>query len=447
MLRRLRFSVILAVAVVVLAACSPSPTTSPGGGGSSPGTDSSPGADGGQDLSGTTVTVLGAFRDVEAERFDESVAAFEEETGVDVQYEGTGEFETLINTRVEAGDAPDAAFVPQPGLVNRFADHGNLVPLPESVVANIDANYGPGWKEIGTGADGNVYGVFHRVNVKGLVFYPRPAFEEAGYEVPETWEDLQALQDQMVADGTAPWCIGIESAEATGWVGTDWTEEIMLRTAGPDVYDQWVGHEIPFNDQTVIDALNMVGEIWLNDDYVSGGTDFIASTAFQDAPTPMFDDPPGCYLHNQGNFITGFFPEEVQEVLDEEVGIFTLPAINEEFGTPVMVGGDQLVMFEDRPEVVAFIEYLTTPAAGETWAQLGGALFPYSDQDLALYPSELERSIAQILVDADSARFDGSDAMPPEVGNGTFWAGIVDWVTGTPTEEVLQTIEDSWPTD
>jgi len=414
-----------------VAACSGGATPAPSGGG-------------GGALAGTTVEVFGAFRGDEATRFEESIKPFEDATGVDVQYTGSAEFETLINTRVQAGDAPDVAALPQPGAMARFAAAGNLKALPADIVAAIDANYGPGWKESGS-FEGSTYGVFHRVNAKGLVFYAKKAWDAAGYTAPTTWDELIALSDKIVADGGTPWCIGIESGNATGWVGTDWVEEIMLRVAGPEGYDKWVTNETKFTDPAVKAAWERMGEIWLNPAYVSGGTTTILTTAFGDAPTPMFDSPPGCSLINQGNFITGFFPEAIQADLDNEVGVFVLPEIDPQYGTPVEVGGDQFVMFDDRPEVVAFLQFLTTGESTAAWAAAGGAIFPHKDQDTGAYKSALDKQLAELLINAPAARFDGGDAMPVEVGSGTFWTGIVDYVSGKDLDTILAGIDASWP--
>lgn len=395
---------------------------------------------------GQVVTVFGAFVDEEARRFEEAIRPFEEATGIDVQYEGSGDFETLIFVRDEAGDPPDVAALPQPGVMKNFAAKGSLVALPPEIVSRIDANYAPVWKELGS-SDGNVYGVFHRVNVKSLVWYPKGPFEAAGYEIPTTWDELVALSDQMVADGNTPWCVGMESSGATGWVATDWVEDIMLRTAGPQVYDQWVNHEIPFNDERVKSAVETMGEIWLNPDYVLGGTTNILTVSFGDAPLPMFEDPPQCWLHRQGNFIAGFFPEDVQADLANQVGVFGLPGINPEWGTPALGGGDQFVMFNDRPEVRAFMEYLTTWQSGESWARAGGALFPYKDQDLSAYPTDIERAQAELLLNAEVFRFDASDLMPGAVGAGSFWSGMVDYVSGVDLDTVLSNIDASWPSE
>ena len=391
-----------------------------------------------------TVTVFGAFVDEEAHRFEESIRPFEEKTGIKVIYEGSKDFETLISVRVEGGNAPDIAGLPQPGLMANFAAKGKLVPVWPSLSALLDKNYAPVWRELGS-YEGTTYGIFHRVNAKSFVWYPKKAWEKAGYVPPTTWDELNRLMDRMVADGHTPWAVGIEAGGATGWVGTDWIEDIMLRTAGPDAYDRWVSGEMAFNAPEVKAAFEVLGKIWLDPKYVYGGKNYILTTSFGDSQQPLFTDPPRAWMHRQANFITGFFPDEVQENLEDEVGVFALPAINPEYGIPVLGGGDQFVVFNDRPEVREFMEYLATWESGKLWAQAGGALFPYLDQDLNAYPNAIERSLAEALVNAKVFRFDASDLMPAQVGAGTFWTGIVDWVGGKSLDAVLSDIQRSWP--
>ena len=390
------------------------------------------------------VNIFGAFRDEEALRFEESFKPFEERTGIDIQYEGSPEFEVQIFVLSEAGTPPDIAALPQPGLMHEFAERDFLVPLWPEIVEKIEGNYTSAWKDLGS-YGGDVYGVFHRVNAKSFVWYPKPEFEAAGYEIPETWDELIALCDQIVADGGVPWSIGIESGAGTGWVATDWMEDIMLRTAGPEMYDQWVNHEIPFDHPSVVEAAETMADIWLDEDYVLGGTTTILTTYFGDAVKPLYENPPQAWLHRQGNFVTGFMQEDVQANLEKEVGVFALPEINPKYGTPVLGGGDQFVVFNDTPEVRQFMEFLTTWESARNWATAGGALFPHQDQDFDDYGKPIERELAKILVNAEVFRFDASDLMPAEVGAGTFWTGMTDMVSGVPIDDVLQSIEDSWP--
>ncbi|MGF1576821.1 MAG: ABC transporter substrate-binding protein [Cyanophyceae cyanobacterium] len=392
------------------------------------------------------VTIFGAFVDEDASRFQESMQPFIERTGIQVSYEGSSDFETLVTVRVEGGDAPDIVAFPQPGLMQGLAREGALVPLDDVIDRDLlEASYADSWIELGT-VDDTLVGVWYRASVKSLVWYPKQAFDEAGYEIPETWDEMIALSDQIVADGSTPWCIGIESGGATGWVATDWLEDIVLRTAGADVYDQWITNELPFNAPEIQEATEILGEIWLNPDYVLGGSIGILTTPFGDAANPMLENPPGCYLHRQASFLPVFLPDDI--VIGEDIDFFYLPPINEEeHGRPVMGAGDVMAMLNDRPEVREVMQYLATAEAGRAWLEAGGFISPHNEADLDWYPDPGTRAQAELLLDADTFRFDASDMMPGSVGTGTFWTGMVDYVSGRDLKTVLTEIEDSWPQD
>jgi alpha-glucoside transport system substrate-binding protein len=287
--------------------------------------------------------------------------------------------------------------------------------------------------------------MFHRVNAKGWVWYNRPAFEAAGYTAPTTWDELTALTEQMKGTGIAPWCDGMESGAATGWKGTDWIENILLRTQPVDVYDQWVTNEVKFDSPEVRNAFGILEGIWMDPELTYGGTQTVVLSNFKDPPPWLFDDPPKCWLHMQGSFVTDFFPEDVQDDLDTQVGVFMMPPMDDSLPFTLEVGGDQYVVFkgQDRAEVRKFIEFLGTPASVQPWAEQGGSLFPHVNQDLAWYPTELERTMAEAITKANAARFDGSDMMASEL-NLAFWKGMTDWVSGSRTlDEALSDIDAS----
>jgi alpha-glucoside transport system substrate-binding protein len=368
---------------------------------------------------------------------------FAARTGIDVQYEGSKDFETLITVRAEGGNAPDIAGFPQPGLMASLAQDGKILDISSFMpMDELKKSYIQSWLDLGT-IDGKLSGVFYRASVKSLVWYPVKPFKEAGYEIPTTWKELETLQDKMVADGNTPWCIGLEHAGATGWVATDWLEEIVLRTAGPDTYNQWIKHEIPFNDPAIKSALDTMGTIWLSDKYVYGGPTGVLSTNVGDSPTGMFDNPPSCFLHRQAGWISSFFPEGTK--VGEEADFFYFPPIDEAQGKPVLGGGDVFSMMNDRPEVRAVMQYLTTPDAAKGWIKNGGFISPLKTVPLDWYTNPVERKQAEIMQQATVFGFDASDLMPASVGTGTFWKGMVDYVGGTDPDTVLQTIEDSWP--
>ena len=398
-------------------------------------------------LKGTKVVVDGPFADADAVKFNESMKTFEDATGIDVEYVGNKQFEGTIAVRVEGGNVPDIADFPQPGLLTSIAATGKVLDASKFLNADwLKENYNQGWLDIATinTPNGEILGgVFTRVNGKSLVWYPKDDWDAAGYAIPQTWEELQALQDQIVADGDTPWCIGIESQAATGWAATDWMEEIMLRTTSLENYDKWTSGELPFTDPIVKNAATLMSEIWFNDAYVFGGRKQIATTSFGDAPAPMFQDPPKCWLHKQGNFITSFFPAEAKAGVDYD--FFYFPPIDPQYGKPVLVGGDIVAAFTDRPEVRAVMQYFTSFESVRSWIQAGGAVSPHKDTDLTAYGNDIERGVAEIILDADSVRFDASDLMPGAVGSGTFWKGMTDYVSGSvDLDQAMEEIQKGW---
>ncbi|KWX85339.1 ABC transporter substrate-binding protein [Paenibacillus riograndensis] len=396
---------------------------------------------------GPKVTMFGPFVDAYQVQLERSITEVEAKTGIDSQDEGSKEFEATSNNRADCGQAPDIADFPQAGLWASMAKTGEGVDLNGVLdQEKLKANYNKSWLDMSTmdGKDGKIMaGIWNRSNVKSLVWYPKKQFDDAGYTLPETCDAMMALSEQIAKDGEPAWTIGIESGAATGWAATDLIENIMLRTTTPENYDKWVKGELPFTSPEVKNAVEVMSKIWLNKDYVYGGTKSIVTTAFGDAPKPMFENPPKAWFNLMGNFITSFFPETAK--VDQDYDWFYLPPIDPQYGKPVLVAGDIYAMFNDRPEVRSVMEFFTTGESIKTWVQSGGVIAPMNDASLDWYTSESDRPMAKSLQDAFTLRFDGSDLMPGKVGAGTFWKGMTDYVSGTATlDKALEQIQSGW---
>ena len=394
--------------------------------------------------SGTEVSMYTSIRDIEADRYVQSFEEFEKCTGITINYEGSGEFEAQLNVKVQGGNAPDLAFIPQPGLLQRFVQAGAVVEPPQGVVDNVEEYWSESWKEYGS-VDGTLYAAPMGANVKSYVWYSPSQFEEAGYEVPTTLDDLMTLSDEIAASGTKPWCAGIESGDATGWPTTDWVEDMMLRTAGPETYDEWVAHEIPFDDPAVVEAVDAVGAILKNPEYVNGGLGdvrSIATTAFQEAGLPILDGE--CALHRQASFYANQWPEGTNVAEDGDVFAFYLPSSDDT--KPVLGGGEFVAAFDDRPEVQKVQTYLSSAEYANTKAEIGDWISANTGLDVANVANPIDQLSVETLQDPDAEfRFDASDLMPAAVGAGSFWQGMTEWINGKSTAEVLGNIESSWP--
>jgi alpha-glucoside transport system substrate-binding protein len=404
--------------------------------------------DGGTADGDHVVTMLGAFGGDEQKNFEASLAAFEKSSGIDVQYTADTDFTTTIKQKTQSGDSPDIALFPQPGGLLELAAKGYVQPIDTYLdYDKLNTTLIPGFLEAAR-LNGRVYGAPMRMAVKSLVWYPKAAYEATGDSTaPKTIQELMAISDKIRESGTAPWCMGWESDQATGWVGTDWIEELVLRMWGPDVYDQWVTHAIPFNDPRIVKSFDEFGKLVFTDGEVLGGVKGILNTAFGDAMTPAFDTPPKCYFHRQGNFATTFYPAKVQSDLDNQLGIFVYPPYAGGYaGQPILGGGDiAALMNGNDADAIAVMKFLTSDKFGGPWAQAGGWLSPHKTFDQSNYPDQTTKTIADLAKDADVFRYDASDAMPKEVGSGTFWTGMVDWLGGESSEAVTTAIEKSWP--
>lgn len=401
------------------------------------------------DLSGETLSVVGPWVGPDADLVNTVIAYFEEATGADVEYTGSDSFEQQIVIDAQAGSAPNVAIFPQPGLAANMAKEGFLTPLGEESANWVRENYAAGesWVNLGTYANpegtDEFYGFFYKVDVKSLVWYVPENFEDAGYEVPESMEALKALADQIVEDGGTPWCIGLGSQAATGWPATDWVEDFMLRTQAPEVYDQWVSNEIPFDDPAVLGAIEEFGYFARNEKYVAGGVGTVASTDFRDSPKGLFDSPPKCYLHRQASFIPTFFPEGTE--LGADADFFYFPAYEErDLGKPVLGAGTVFGITNDNKAAHAFIDFLKTPIAHEIWMAQSGFLTPHTGVNLDAYANDSLRKQGQILLEATTFRFDASDLMPGKIGAGAFWTGMVDYAGGKDAAAVGAAIQKTW---
>ena len=398
------------------------------------------------DLTGKEVSIYTGIVTPEDAPHKESYKPFEQCTGVTVKYEGDKAFETQILVRAEANNAPDLAFVPQPGLLKRLVDTGKAKEAPAEVAANVDKFWGADWKAYGT-VGGKFYAAPLGANVKSLVWYSPKELTESNYTVPTTLAELKTLTDKMVTDGKKPWCAGINSGEATGWPLTDWMEDFMLRLSGPETYDKWLKHEIPFNGPEATEALNAVGDYLKNDKYVNGGygdVKSIASTTFQDGGLPILEGQ--CSLHRQASFYAANFPKKAKVGPDGDVFAFYLPGETAD-SAPVLGGGEFTLAFADRPEVKAFQTYLSS----DTWANAKAKVSSgWVTANKGLDPNNLQNPVdklsAGILLNPKATfRFDASDMMPAAVGANSFWKQTTAWITGQDTKTTLDKIEATWP--
>jgi alpha-glucoside transport system substrate-binding protein len=426
-----RASGLLAAVALVAAACSS------GGGGSAapttgasapPATSGEPSPSGSGAAGGFTcaniggeVSVYGTWTGAEQDSFLAMVAPWEECSGAKINYTGQRDLGTALTAGIAGGNLPDVAGLPGPGLMQQWYDEGALKPLDFVDFAAYEGATPAGFAALGKAPDDKLIGIFTKGAVKGLIWYNTKNWQGG---TPATWDELNTTARAAATGDTKEWCIGLESGGDSGWPGTDWIEDIILRQAGPDVYDGWVAGTTKWTDPAIKKAWETFGDAIANAYNTPAG--YVNATNFGKAANPMFADPPGCLLHHQASFITDFFKNEAK-AQPTDYGFFPFPDIDTAFAGSITGGGDLFGMFNDTPQAQSLIQYMLTADAQKIWVERGGFISANKGVPLDAYPDEASKASAEILANAKTFRFDGSDLMPNAM-NKAFFQGIVEYV-------------------
>jgi len=385
------------------------------------------------DLHGATVNVIGTWGGDEQKAFLAMVKPWEDQTGATVKYTGTRDINTILTTGVASGVLPDLAGLPGPGQMQDYVKAGALVKLDDVLdLASYTNDTAPALVDLGK-SDGSVYGVFIKAAVKGLIWY-NPSLKDYSANPPKTWDDLKTA---AAANASTPtWCLGIESGAASGWPATDWIEDIVLRSAGPDVYTQWYQGKVKWSDPAIKNAF----QIYMNDvvAHTYGGQQTAVATAFDAAGDPLFNNPPSCQFLHQASFITGLGAFKNHKA-GTDYNFFPFPDINSQYAGAVEGAGDLFGMFHDTPAARSLMKYLVTAQAQDVWVKIGGALS--ANKNATDYPDDISKRSAQLLSSAKSFVFDASDNMPSAM-NDAFWKGMVALTGGSKSiDQVLSDLD------
>lgn len=374
------------------AACSPGGTASPTPGAGTPTATQL----------GGSVSVLATWTGSEEESFRAMIAPWVAATGVDVQYQGTRDMGTILSSAIQAGGAglPDVAGVPGPGEAAEWAEAGALKSL--DFINLDDYRASSSLADLGV-LDGKLYGIFTKAAVKGLIWYNTANFDGTA---PATWDDLKAM-DPGPAESL--WCNAWESGGDSGWPGTDWIEDFVIRESGPDVYDSWVAGDTKWTDPAIKSAFTAMAEVI---GASAGGGTYINATNFFNVGDGLFADPPTCKFVHQASFISADGFVKVSGATTDQFDFFVMPTINSEYAGAITGGGDEFGMFNDTPQARSLLQYLITPEAQAIWAGRGGFIAANKNVPTSAYKDESDRKAGEAVANATVFRFDGGDNMP-----------------------------------
>jgi len=389
------------------------------------------------------VEVVGPYREAEADQVGILLDEFTEATGIEARYTGSADYVADLERQLGEGSTPPSvAFIAQPGLFRRLVADGDVTALGEAAVAELEQNYGEATQELGAVA-GVPFGVPVRLDVKSLVWFRPDVFDEYGWQVPATLDELRQLADRIAADTElAPWCLALRAGGATGWPATDWVEDIVLRRHGIETYRGWIDGAVPFSDPMIERSFDEFAELVFRPGSVDGGVSAAIETPTDEVFDGLFAEPPRCAMAKQGDFAAAWLPDGVTIGTDRTVDTFVLPGVEADGAAPLVVGADVAVALDDHADTARLMRFLAEADVGRTWVEAGGYISPKSSIGVEVYPDGFERELARIVLATDELALDASDAMPSSVGTTAFWNGIVSWMAGSITYDELATTLD-----
>ncbi len=399
-------------------------------------------AAGGQKIGGS-VSFVGPWGGAEQNAFTSVIQPFEAATGITVNYTGSRDVSSLLVTRVTAGNPPDLADFSTPGLLAQFQSQGSLQDLSKILDMNtINQQYAKTWVNLGT-FGGQFVAITFKAALKGLIWYDPKVWAADNLTIPTTWDQLITLSKTLESQGKTPWCIAVGSGSASGWPGTDWLEDIVLRQSGLSVYNQWWQGKIAWSSPQITQAWKTWGQIVADPKMLYGGVNRTLSTNFANDADPLFTSTPGCYMEHQASFMSGFIQTDNPKlVAGTDYNFFMFPPFTAGGANSVEIAGDLIGAFTNTPQAQALVKYLATPQAQDIWAKIGGGYLSANNQVPATdYPDVLSQSQAKIMGNAQVAAFDASDQMPSAMTN-AFYSAVLDYIqTPSNLTSILQNLD------
>jgi len=377
-------------------------------------------------LDGQSLEVAAVWSGDEQANFQKVLDLFKQKTGAEVRFTSTGDdIATVLGTRIQGGQPPDVAILPQPGLLADLAGRNALKSVEDVAGPAVDRNYAPIWRELGSVND-TLYGVWFKAANKSTFWYRTKAFADAGVEPPRNWEDLKKVAATMADSGVVPLAVGA----ASGWPLTDWFENVYLRTAGPQKYDQLARGQIPWTDPSVKQALTTMAEVLGRSEWLVGGVNGALATDFDKSVVQAFGEPPQAAMTFEGDFVAINIAADTKAKIGTDARLFDFPAIGSS-GPSVVSGGDAAALLKDTRAGRELIKFLATPEAAEPWARAGGFTTPNKAMNPDLYPDDTTRQSARAIIQSETLRFDLSDLVPSSFGGTTgqgLWKILQDWL-------------------
>lgn len=247
--------------------------------------------------------------------------------------------------------------------------------------------------------------------------------------------------------GSPLWCLDIESGASTGWIATNWLEDLILHQQGPDVYDQWANQELLSGSDEITLSMLEIGKLIFIEDAVFGGNKRMVRKEFRNNYRNLLDEKNSCVFSWSGHFATNYFPSDRDYSSDYD--FFKFPSQNNKDG---MVGiGDALIVVNQTRESNTVINALIDDNFGKKWMSKNDSTYIPANKNFKISSINNELTIKEAKLiknslEKDLFRYDASELMERRIGADSLWYAMTKYIelTSKYIDEVTEELDFSY---
>ncbi len=352
------------------------------------------------------------------EYFENELELISKDMNIKITYIPLSDVETEI---IEGNNTDnfDIAIIPNPQGVVNLGERGFLYPITIALEEEkIQKNYSNHLQNIMTSdQDNNMYGVLFRLIPNSLIWYDVEKYKEIGSPKFNDFEEMVIFTKENVSNDNPLWCMDIESGASTGWIASNWLEDIVLHEYGPNVYDKWSEQKITPKNNDIKSSIFSIGEILFIDNAIYGGRERIISKEFRNNYRNLVDRDNTCVFSWSGHFAKMYFPSDKTYGIDYD--FFKFPSTK---NRNAMVGlGDSLVILNSSEESIEVFNSLTSNEFGQDWTSHRDSMFISANKNSIINEIKnplllKETTLIRNALNEDLFRYDASELMERRIG-------------------------------
>ncbi|WGW12822.1 hypothetical protein LWF01_03340 [Saxibacter everestensis] len=306
-----------------------------------------------------SISIIGDNSGTEGALIEAFYKPFTEATGVKINYTGSADSLSLIQSRVASGSPPDLV-TSSPGVMAEYSRSHKLLNLSSLMGDDLKKNYSASVLDTAS-IDGSVYGVYQGFNNYMMWFNPE---EYTGPKAGSSWQDVADWTEKKAADGTPTWCNAQGSGASSGWPGEAFIETLFAKKYGPALTEEWGTGKLSWTSPQVKDAWQMFGAIAAKDANVAGGVKGSLTQDIGTGSNGLVTDPPTCQAEVWGSWTSGLITSSAEGVKPgENLDFMRVPASEPKFENTESYSATVTYAFKDSPEVRAFARYIASTEA------------------------------------------------------------------------------------